>query len=276
MKQITQTGASTEEAISLALQKLGTTRNQVEIEVLQEAKKGFLGFGSKPAEVRLTVKEVEEDKSLSVEEVDELNKEQVDETTTIQSDKVETKQQIEEVQQEPVVSEVEEEAQPELQEVDDQNEQQLAEDPVEVAKKYITDVAAQMGIEDLTIQSEVEGKHLIFKLESEKAALLIGKRGATLNAMQQLTQLVTNKTSKSFTLVKLDVENYRERRQLALEQLAERMADRAVRTGRKVTLEPMPSYERKIIHNALANRIDIETYSEGTEPNRYLVIEAVK
>ena len=62
----------------------------------------------------------------------------------------------------------------------------------------------------------------------------------------------------------------------ALEQLAERMADKAIRTGKKVAFEPMPSYERKIIHNALANRLDIETYSEGTEPNRYLVIEPIK
>ena len=85
-----------------------------------------------------------------------------------------------------------------------------------------------------------------------------------------------NKNSKSFLLAKLDVENYRERRQVALEQLAERMADKAIRTRKRVQFEPMPSYERKIIHNALANRLDIETYSEGTEPNRYLVIEPVK
>ena len=115
-----------------------------------------------------------------------------------------------------------------------------------------------------------------FNLESEKAALLIGKRGSTLNALQQLTQLVLNKTAKTYLNLRLDVENYRERRQVALEQLAERMADKALRTGRKVSLEPMPSYERKIIHNALANRVDVETYSEGTEPNRHLVIEPVK
>lgn len=150
------------------------------------------------------------------------------------------------------------------------------ESPIDIAKEYIQNIAIEMGIDDLSIDGKVQGKNILFKLESEKAALLIGKRGATLNALQQLTQLVVNKSTKSFLMVKLDVENYRERRQIALEQLAERMADKAIRTGKKVSLEPMPSYERKVIHNALANRIDIETYSEGTEPNRHLVIEPVK
>ncbi|RKJ70832.1 protein jag, partial [Butyricicoccus sp. 1XD8-22] len=149
-------------------------------------------------------------------------------------------------------------------------------DPIEKAKEYVTNIAREMGIQDLNIEVENKGKRLLFKLDSEKAALLIGKHGATLNALQQLTQLVVNNTAKTFISVTLDVENYRDRRQTTLEQLADRMADKAVRTGRKVVLEPMPSYERKVIHNALANRIDIETYSEGTEPNRYLVIEPLK
>ncbi|MEL3963020.1 RNA-binding cell elongation regulator Jag/EloR [Lysinibacillus endophyticus] len=258
MKQITQTGASTEEAISLALQKLGTTRAQVEVEVLQEAKKGFLGFGTRPAEVRVTVKEVqiEQPAITKLEEVVQVEAEQLE--------KIEA----------PL-------NQPEANENVDEVEELLTEeevkiDPMSVAKDYVNSIAKEMGIEDLKIHSKTEGKNLFLKLESEKAALLIGKRGSTLNAIQQLTQLVVNKSAKSFLLVKLDVEDYRERRQASLEQLAERMADRAVRTGKKVSLEPMPSYERKVIHNALANRIDIETYSEGVEPNRHLVIEPLK
>ncbi|TSI11122.1 RNA-binding cell elongation regulator Jag/EloR [Lysinibacillus sp. BW-2-10] len=253
MKQITQLGASKEEAISLALQNLGVTRDQVEVEVLQEAKKGFLGFGARAAEVRVTVKEIQQEEQL----VPEI---------AVEEDLVKVQKEVEE----------------ELIELDAEQQEEIHEDelpkvsPVEVAKDYVISIAKDMGIEDLTIHSKVEGKNVLLKLESEKAALLIGKRGSTLNALQQLTQLIVNKSAKSFLLVKLDVEDYRERRQVALEQLAERMADRAIRTGRKVPLEPMPSYERKIIHNALANRIDIETYSEGTEPNRYIVIESVK
>lgn len=258
MKQITQTGASTEEAISLALQKLGTTRAQVEVEVLQEAKKGFLGFGTRPAEVRVTVKEVqiEQPAITKLEEVVQVEAEQLE--------------KIEAPLNQPEANENVDEVEELL------TEEEVKVDPMSVAKDYVNSIAKEMGIEDLKIHSKTEGKNLFLKLESEKAALLIGKRGSTLNAIQQLTQLVVNKSAKSFLLVKLDVEDYRERRQASLEQLAERMADRAVRTGKKVSLEPMPSYERKVIHNALANRIDIETYSEGVEPNRHLVIEPLK
>ncbi len=247
MNQITQIGASIEEAISLALQKLGVSRDQVDVEVLQEGRKGFLGFGARPAEIRVTVKEIDSN---------------IEENSDFQQVKSEK------IGQEVFVENIES-----INEIVNEEEK---EDPVEAAKGYLIGIAKELGIEDLKIQAVSEGKNILLKLESEKAALLIGKRGATLNALQQLTQLIVNKSAKSFLLVKLDVENYRERRQVALEQLAERMADKAVHTGKKISLEPMPSYERKVIHNALANRIDIETYSEGTEPNRYLVIEPLK
>lgn len=264
MKQITQIGATVNEAVSLALQKLGKTRDQVDVEVLKEGKKGFLGFGARAAEVRVTVKEdvraiIEEDK---IPQQDEP----VEETTEVVSI-----QQFVEDKPVDVVN-----GEEPVQVVNDDQPKMQEQDPIEEAKAYLTNIALEMGIQDLQIHTESQGKYVLLKLESEKAAFLIGKRGQTLNALQQLTQLVLNKSAKSFMLVKLDVEDYRERRQVALEQLAERMADKAIRTRKKVAFEPMPSYERKIIHNALANRLDIETYSEGVEPNRYLVIEPLK
>ena len=147
---------------------------------------------------------------------------------------------------------------------------------IEETEHYLKMVATGMGIDDLQISHEIDGKYVTFQMESAKAALLIGKRGQTLNALQQLSQLVTNKSASQFKVVRVDVGDYRERREQSLEQLAERMADKAVRTGRKVQLEPMASYERKVIHNALSRRLDIETYSEGSDPYRYLVIESVR
>lgn len=271
MKQITQIGATVNEAVSLALQKLGKTRDQVDVEVLQEGKKGFLGFGARAAEVHVTVKE--EVRAV----IEEENKPQQNEPVKEQQAEVEVPADDTLIQQfvenEPVHVVNGEEP---VQVVNDDQPEKQERDPIEEAKVYLTNIALDMGIQDLQIHTESEGKHILFKLESEKAAFLIGKRGQTLNALQQLTQLVLNKSAKSFMLVKLDVEDYRERRQTSLEQLAERMADKAVRTRKKVVFEPMPSYERKIIHNALANRLDIETYSEGIEPNRYLVIEPLK
>ena len=271
MKQITQIGATVNEAVSLALQKLGKTRDQVDVEVLQEGKKGFLGFGARAAEVRVTVKEdvradtEEESKTQQNQPVEERQIAMETSTDAAQIQQIVEGEPVHAVNgEEPV--QVANDDQPEMQE----------QDPIEEAKSYLTNIALEMGIQDLQIHTESEGKYILFKLESEKAAFLIGKRGQTLNALQQLTQLVLNKSAKSFMLVKLDVEDYRERRQTSLEQLAERMADKAIRTRKKVVFEPMPSYERKIIHNALANRLDIETYSEGVEPNRYLVIEPLK
>jgi len=254
VKQITQTGSTKDEAIALALQQLGATRDQVEIEVLQEAKKGFLGFGARPAEVRVTLIEpLTEEKEIQEE---------------IPSEKDEPETVVEAVEPNEIKGENA------IQTMDEVQEDYA--DPIESTVQYLTDIAKALGINDLKIETETEGKTILFKLESEKAALLIGKHGSNLNALQQLTQLVVSKNAKSYVTVSLDVENYRERRQIALEQLAERMADKAIRTGKKVALEPMPSYERKIIHNALANRLDVETYSEGVEPNRHLVIEPVK
>lgn len=247
MNQITQTGTTTEKAISAALTKLGTTRDQVTINVLSEGKKGFLGFGSKPAEVQVSVNEVQ---------------------STVQVDEVVLAEPINEPFVE-VIAPIQEKIV--LESI--QSNQGMA---VDETKTYIQLIAKEMKIDDLLILTEQDGKYVTLRLESKKAALLIGKRGQTLNALQQLSQLVANKYANQFLMIKLDVENYRERRQESLEQLADRMADKAIRTGNKVEFEPMPSYERKVIHNALSHRLNIETVSVGTDPNRYLVIEPLK
>lgn len=245
MNQITQTAPTKEEAITVALEKLGVSKQEVTITVLDEGKKGFLGFGVKPAVVQVTVLK---------------NEKIIEETVTQKEDEA-----ILEVAEKPTIS------------MDEVNNPEDANNlAVEKAMDYIQEIANEMKISDLTIDQKREGKFVYLHLNSQKAALLIGKRGQTLNALESLAQLVANKFSNSFIIIKLDVGNYRERRQESLEQLAERMADKAVRTGKKVEFEPMTSFERKIIHNALSVRIDIETYSVGTDPNRYLVIEPIK
>lgn len=249
MKQITQTGPTVENAISEALEKLQVTREEVSIEVIQEEKKGFFGFGAKKAEVEVTV----------IEKTPLPEKEKTDRTA-------EKAAKIHEI---PAVSPVKEGEEEEIPAIS--NEQAIQE-----TKNYIQSIAKGMKIEDLSITHEHRGKKVSFYLESEKVAMLIGKRGQTLNSLQQLAQLVANKYSNQFMMVQLDAENYRERRQETLEQLADRMADKAIRTGGRVQFEPMPSYERKVIHQALSRRLDIDTYSEGKDPNRYLVIEPHK
>ena len=266
MKQLTQIGATTDKAISLALQKLGKTREQVDVEVLQEGKRGFLGFGSRTAKVCVTVKEEQ------VVQV-EIEKQQDQTETTVVTVSAEAANS----ESSPISEQLFDQEDLSKQVVEKKKDKEDASlEAIEMAKAYLTSIATELDIHDLNINMTREGKYVIFQLESEKAALLIGKRGQTLNSLQQLTQLVLNKSAKQFLLLKLDVENYRERRQVALEQLADRMADKAIRLNQRIEFEPMQSYERKIIHNQLANRIDIETYSEGIEPNRYLVIKPVR
>lgn len=148
-------------------------------------------------------------------------------------------------------------------------------DPVEEAEKFLKDVSEKMGV-DVEIEVLREGKQVQFLLSGKKIALLIGKRGQTLNSLQYLTQLVINRYSEQYLNVLLDAEDYRKRRNETLVNLAERLAEKAVRTRQKVALEPMPSYERKVIHTALMENSKIKTYSDGVEPNRHIVIEPAK
>ncbi|MCQ6276649.1 protein jag [Bacillus sp. V3B] len=144
-------------------------------------------------------------------------------------------------------------------------------DPIEEAKKFLMDVCEKMGT-PITIDVVKNGKQVKFTLAGEKIALLIGKRGQTLNSLQYLNQLVINRFSEHYLNVILDAEGYRERRNETLIHLAERLAQKAVRTGKVVALEPMPSYERKIIHTALVGNKRIKTYSSGEDPHRHIVI----
>lgn len=206
MRQITASGQTVEEAVQTALEQLSTTRDQVEVEIVDEGKRGILGvFGSKPAIVKVT-----------------LMKNMVAET-----------------------------------------------------ENYLKTVTRHMGV-DVEITTTVHDNHVTYELNSDKIALLIGKRGQTLNAIQYLAHLAINKDGRKYYTVIVDAEGYRARRKETLEILAERMADRARRTNSKVALEPMPAFERKIIHTSLQNVKDVETYSDGNEPHRHIVIKPNK
>ena len=123
-----------------------------------------------------------------------------------------------------------------------------------------------------TIDYNEEEKNMSINLEGEEMGILIGKRGQTLDSLQYLISLVVNKESDSYIKVKLDTENYRERRKATLENLARNLAYKVKRTRRPVTLEPMNPYERRVIHSALQGDRYVETHSEGDEPYRKVVI----
>jgi spoIIIJ-associated protein len=148
-------------------------------------------------------------------------------------------------------------------------------DPIEEAKKFLLQVSEQMGA-PINIEMKRDGKQILFVMTGEKIALLIGKRGQTLNSLQYLTQLIINRFSNQYLTVILDAEDYRNRRNDTLIQLAHRLALKAVKTGKDVALEPMPSYERKVIHTALSDNKRVKTFSDGSDPHRHIVISPVK
>jgi spoIIIJ-associated protein len=148
-------------------------------------------------------------------------------------------------------------------------------DPVEEAELFLKNVVKQMGATAAKIEKQQDGKRVTFMITGEQVGLLIGKHGQTLNSLQLLTQLVANRYAKEYVSIIVDAENYRERREKTLIQLAQKLAEKAIKTGKEVKLEPLPAHERKIIHNALANYKKVTTYSVGEEPHRYVVVSPI-
>jgi Predicted RNA-binding protein len=145
------------------------------------------------------------------------------------------------------------------------------------AKKFLDDVFKTMGITAaVEIVFDKENSTVDINIDGEEMGVLIGKRGQTLDSLQYLVSLVINKNNDNYIKVKLDTENYRARRKETLENLAKNIAYKVKRTRKPVSLEPMNPYERRIIHSALQNDKFVETYSEGEEPYRKVVINIKK
>ena len=146
-----------------------------------------------------------------------------------------------------------------------------------VAKNFLDKVFKAMGIDAKAVVSfDKEGENVDINIVGDDMGVLIGKRGQTLDSLQYLTSLVINKNNEGYLKVKLDTENYRERRKDTLENLAKNIASKVKRTHKPVSLEPMNPYERRIIHSALQNDKYVETHSEGEEPFRKVVISLKK
>jgi len=149
--------------------------------------------------------------------------------------------------------------------------------PEENAKVFLTEVLSAMGIEtEIEITRDEEDDSLCIELKGKDMGMLIGKRGQTLDSLQYLTSLVLNKNSEDYVKIKLDTENYRERRKQTLENLTKNVSYKVKRTRRAVSLEPMNPFERRVIHFALQNDKYVTTHSEGEEPYRHLVISPKK
>ena len=150
------------------------------------------------------------------------------------------------------------------------------ESPAGVACSFLKELTHLMGV-DVSVEMGTDDEGNVYGyMNGDTLGILIGRRGETLDALQYLTSLKVNRGRDSYTRVTLDTENYRAKREDTLIRLAYRMANRAVRTGRRVSLEPMNPYERRVIHFALQKNEMVDTHSEGDEPNRHVVITLQK
>ena len=251
-----------QDAITEACTHFVVTSSSLEYEVIDEGSSGFLGIGSKPAVIKARAKseEIEEAKAVF--------------TQDSESEKKENKKEFK-ANNEKANNEVKEAVKEEA-----PKKRELNVDAKEVEKKatdFLKDVLARMEIENEVIAKyDAEEECLNIEISGEDMGVLIGKRGQTLDSLQYLVSLVVNKGTKEYIRVKVDTENYRERRNKTLENLAKNMAFKVKRTRRSVTLEPMNPYERRVIHSALQNDSYVSTHSEGEEPYRKVVITLKK
>lgn len=232
------------DAITEACQKLGVTSDRLHYDVIEEGSNGFLGIGSKPAVIKAAIKEEAEEKA-----------------------------------EKPVLSKASESVKPEkstnVLSVSNTNVSTNASaDSVEGrAEVFLNDVFKAMNLEvSVNVKYDASDRSMDIDLSGDEMGILIGKRGQTLDSLQYLVSLVVNKDSDNYIRVKVDTENYRERRRETLENLAKNIAYKVKRTKRPVSLEPMNPYERRIIHSALQNDRYVTTHSEGDEPFRRVVV----
>jgi len=251
MREIESSGNNVDDAIATGLERLGVERDVVDIEVLDEGSRGLLGIGSRPARVRLVVQP---------EPMPLAEPEQAPEQVPVPQ----MHQLVEDIAVEPSAPSLA--IEDELRSV------------APVARQTLVELLEKMGIdadvEDYIKRPEDEEDYykLVLNIKGQDLGVLIGRRGETLDSMQYITRLIVGREVERRINLVVDVEGYRVRRERSLRQLAERMAERVVTTGRRQVLEPMPAAERRIIHVALRDRADVVTESIGQDENRKVTI----
>ena len=147
---------------------------------------------------------------------------------------------------------------------------------VKAAKQYLTDVLHALGLENFEITPIKKDGNVVLDISGEKLGVVIGRRGETLDSLQYLTILASNRTEESFCRISVDCNGYRDKRRETLEALAKRTSAKVIKQGRKIALEPMNPYERRIIHSCVAEIEGVSSHSTGVEPYRKVVIYADK
>lgn len=262
------TGKTEDEAISHALEQLGLDRDDVSVEILERAKSGFLGLGACPAKVRVSYgpEEEEPDPQPKAEDKPAVTKESEIRPAPSPKERKPKSEKKAPKQEKPAgsIQEIKPAPVQELgAEVDDEKAQAI--------KTFLAGLLAQMESQaEIKVYQPEKGRYKVI-LEGQGLGALIGRRGETLDAIQQLTSYSVNRTGGRVR-VQLDAEGYREKREQSLQHLARKVAGKVVKYRRSVTLEPMNAYERHVIHTALQDVPGVTTYSTGVDPNRRVIV----
>lgn len=241
---------SVEEAVERGLNELGLAREQVLVDVLDAGSRGLFGLGSRQARVRLTIRPADyEEKMEELEDQSLLMVEEAPLTSQVVP--------LEAVGEEAVPGD---------------------ENALQVAKEVVSELLDRMRVRARVVAKYVKSTDgqeepvILVDIQGDDLSILIGKRSETLSALQYISSLIVGKELGHWTPLIIDVQGYRSRRERALRQLARRMADQAVATGRRQVLEPMPASERRVVHLELRNHPHVYTESMGEEPNRKVTI----
>ena len=240
VNKILVTGKSIEEARKKAAAQLGADVDEIMMEVIENATSGFFGIITKPCKIAAWIEGDEEE---------------------IVAPKPETEKKQEKKVEKPK-----------------KKERAIAQDKTEgekIAREFLSSILSQMGL-DAQLEITQTDDALEIVVSGENMGRVIGKRGETLDALQYLTSLVVNKDKEEYIRINLDSENYREKRTLALEKLADKVAEKVLKNKRNLTLEPMNAFERRVIHSRLQGNEKLTTYSIGEEPARRIVVSLAK
>ncbi|MCC2255608.1 protein jag [Ruminococcus sp. CLA-AA-H200] len=271
-----------DDAITEALIQLGVTSDRLEYEVIEKGSAGFLGIGAKQAVIEAWRKEEKKEEILKeaepvVEEKPEKKEEKAEERKPEKEKpaRYDKKKKEKKDSAKPAKEKAEKKSPETEEEVPEKEKQVLAkveDQTIQAVEQFIKDTLKAMDMEvEITTSIDEDGA-LCVDMKGEHMGILIGKRGQTLDSLQYLANRVANKHQDGYVRVKLDTENYRERREETLNHLAKNIAHKVKRNRRPVILEPMNPYERRIIHSALQSDPYVTTHSEGEEPYRKVVV----
>ena len=272
IREVIATGKTVDAAIDLGCERLGIDRNETdfEVEIIDMQSKGFLGIGAKPAKVRVYI----ETPDPVVVPEKKAEKPAAPIHTERKPAPVKKEKAAPKAEPKPAAPKVEEKA-VEAAPAEEKRVYNLGSKP-EVAAEYVKNILLAMGLDQITVTHTVKDNVLNIKLEGDVSGAAIGRRGETLDAIQYLAGLTANRGEGDYMRIVLDSGNYRDKRRGTLEQLAKKLANGVIKTGRSTTLEPMNPYERRIIHSTIAEIKGVTSASTGEEPNRCVVISSTE